>query len=156
MKFTVDESKGASISGGPLTDSYTLTQFHLHWGSDHGQGSEHTLNGKRYTSQFYSSHLSILFYSHFSYDAELHLVHYKSSFNNLSDAVASNESDALAVVGILLQEASAWDQYVAGRPSQTQNNLRKAALELSRPWRGPGAPSVEVEVVLDQFISEIT
>ena len=84
------------------------------------------------------------------------MVHYKSSFNNLSDAVASNESDALAVVGILLQEASPWDQYAAGRPSQTQNNLRKASLELSRPWQGPGAPTVEVEVVLDQFINEIT
>ena len=47
VKYTADESKGASISGGPLNGSYTLNQFHLHWGSKPGQGSEHTVNGKR-------------------------------------------------------------------------------------------------------------
>lgn len=48
VKFTVDESYGASISGGPLDGSYTLSQFHLHWGSETGQGSEHTLDGYKY------------------------------------------------------------------------------------------------------------
>ena len=47
MKFAVDESYGASISGGPLSESYTLNQFHLHWGSKSGQGSEHTVDGER-------------------------------------------------------------------------------------------------------------
>jgi len=137
LHYSADESMGASISGGPLNDSYTLNQFHLHWGSVRGQGSEHTVNGQ-------------------SFDAELHFVHYKSTFDNISAAVASNESDALAVVGILMQEASPWDQYLAGKPPQSDEMLRKSALELSRPWRGPGAPSVELEVVPDQFISEIT
>ena len=86
----------------------------------------------------------------------MHFVHYKSTFDNISAAVASNESDALAVVGILIQEASPWDQYVAGKPPQSDGMLRKSALELSRPWRGPEAPTVELEVVPDQFISEIT
>ena len=86
----------------------------------------------------------------------MHLVHYKSTFDNISAAIASNESDALAVVGILIQEASPWDQYVALKPHQTDDTLRKSARELSRPWRGPMAPSVELEVVPDQFISEIT
>ena len=86
----------------------------------------------------------------------MHFVHYKSTFDNISAAVASNESDALAVVGILMQEASPWDQYLAGKPPQSDEMLRKSALELSRPWRGPGAPSVELEIVPDQFISEIT
>ena len=27
---------------------YVLTQFHLHWGSDCKQGSEHTINGEKY------------------------------------------------------------------------------------------------------------
>ena len=93
---------------------------------------------------------------YFSYDGELHLVHYKSTFDSISAAVASNESDALVVVGILIQEASTWDQHVAGKPSETDEMLRKGAIELSRPWRGPAAPSVELEVVPDQFISEIT
>ena len=43
VQFSVDESFGASISGGPLNERYTLNQFHLHWGSQVGQGSEHTV-----------------------------------------------------------------------------------------------------------------
>ena len=46
VQFNVDESYGARISGGPLNNSYILNQFHLHWGSKPGQGSEHTLNGE--------------------------------------------------------------------------------------------------------------
>ena len=84
------------------------------------------------------------------------MVHYKSSFDSLSDAVASNESDALSVVGIFLQEGTSWDQHSPRRPSETLNNLRKAAIQLSRPWRGPGAPMAEVEFIIDEFISEIT
>ena len=86
----------------------------------------------------------------------MHLVHYKSTFESIGAAVASNESDALAVVGILIQEASTWDQHAAGKPSQTGEMLRKGAIELSRAWRGPGAPSVDLEVIPDHFISEIT
>ena len=85
----------------------------------------------------------------------MHYVHFKSSFDNISAAVASNESDALAVVGILIKEVSPWDQYVSGKPPQSDEMLRKSALELSRPWRGPGGPSVELEVIPDQFISEL-
>ena len=54
MKFTVDESYGASISGGPLNGSYTLNQFHLHWGSETGQGSEHTLDEHRHVCHLVS------------------------------------------------------------------------------------------------------
>ena len=48
VKFTVDESFGAGISGGPLNGSYTLNQLHLHWGSQSDQGSEHTVDGQRF------------------------------------------------------------------------------------------------------------
>merc|ERR1719188_1938817 len=44
LKFSVDESTGAAISGGPLETKYTLTQLHFHWGSQPGQGSEHTID----------------------------------------------------------------------------------------------------------------
>ena len=47
VQFSVDESYAASISGGPLSEIYTLNQFHLHWGSQSGQGSEHTVDGER-------------------------------------------------------------------------------------------------------------
>ena len=48
VKFTVDDSMEATISGGPLNSSYILNSFHLHWGSQSNQGSEHTLDGDRY------------------------------------------------------------------------------------------------------------
>ena len=47
VQFAVDESLSASISGGPLSERYILNQFHLHWGSKSGQGSEHTVDGER-------------------------------------------------------------------------------------------------------------
>ena len=173
VKYSADESYGASVSGGPLNGSYTLNQFHLHWGSVHGQGSEHTVNGFRLVENLAFSNkkketlqlpilMKLLFREdifdlfYFSFDAELHFVHYNSKFDNISAAVASGESDALAVVGILIQEASPWDQYVSGKAPESDSMLMKGALELSRPWRGPTGPSVELEVIPDQFISEIT
>ena len=47
----------------------------------------------------------------FSYDAELHLVHYNSEYDNIGDAVASGETDALSVVGILIKEVEDYDQF---------------------------------------------
>ena len=47
VQFAVDESYAGSISGGPLMERYILNQFHLHWGSQTGQGSEHTVDGER-------------------------------------------------------------------------------------------------------------
>ena len=47
VKFSVDPSYDASISGGPLSGAYKLDHFTLHWGSTQGQGSEHTLEEKR-------------------------------------------------------------------------------------------------------------
>ena len=47
VKFSVDPSYDASISGGPLSGSYKLDHFVLHWGSTQGQGSEHTLEDER-------------------------------------------------------------------------------------------------------------
>ena len=53
VQFDVDEDFAASISGGPLSESYTLNQFHLHWGSQLGQGSEHTVDGERLDGKRY-------------------------------------------------------------------------------------------------------
>ena len=39
------------ISGGPLNGKYRLEQFHFHWGSNSGRGSEHTLNDFVYSSE---------------------------------------------------------------------------------------------------------
>ena len=158
MKYTVDESYGASISGGPLNGSYTLNQFHLHWGSQRDQGSEHTVDGRRFDNsniadickqEVSSTHTC-------SYDGELHLVHYKSTYDSISDAIADNQTDSLAVLGIFLREADTWDQWSSGRDGESILNLKAAAQGLSRNWRGPTAPTLTMEIVLDQLVSSIT
>ena len=83
-------------------------------------------------------------------------MHYKSTYDNISAAVADGQPDSLAVVGILVREATKWDQWRGARDSDSVNNLRTAAVELSRPWKGPGAPSAQMEVVMDQLVSGIT
>ena len=50
-------------------------------------------------------------HSIFSFDAELHLVHYKSTYDNISAAVADGQNDSLAVVGIFMREATKWHQW---------------------------------------------
>ena len=69
------------------------------------QGSEHTVNGK-------------------SYDAELHLVHYKSSYGSFAAAFDDAKPDSLAVIGIFLEEADGITD------STSMDNLRMAAKEL--------------------------
>ena len=156
VKYTVDESYGASISGGPLNGSYTLNQFHLHWGSQRDQGSEHTVDGHRFDNTFICRQRLGTLISTFSYDGELHLVHYKSVYDNISAAIADNQVDSLAVVGIFLREADTWDQWRSGQDAESIHNLRVAALGLSRNWRGPTAPNLDMEIVLDQLLSSIT
>ena len=40
-----------NVSGGGLPGIYTTVQFHLHWGSNNSQGSEHTLDGKKFSAE---------------------------------------------------------------------------------------------------------
>lgn len=39
------------LRGGPLTGSYRLRQFHLHWGSADDHGSEHVVDGVKYAAE---------------------------------------------------------------------------------------------------------
>ncbi|MEJ1288370.1 carbonic anhydrase 13 [Cricetulus griseus] len=79
-----DDSEDKSVlRGGPLTGSYRLRQFHLHWGSADDHGSEHVVDGVRYA-------------------AELHVVHWNSD-KYPSFVEAAHESDGLAVLGVFLQ-----------------------------------------------------
>lgn len=41
----------AVLTGGPLTGTYRLRQFHFHWGQTDEQGSEHTVDGRQYASE---------------------------------------------------------------------------------------------------------
>ena len=56
-------------------------QLHAHWGDKSGHGSEHTLDGE-------------------SFDAELHIVHYNTKYENAGEAF--DKDDGLAVLGIFL------------------------------------------------------
>ena len=51
--LTIDKSQGTAIlTGGPLGDTtYTLQQFHVHFGCKNNRGSEHTYNRKQYAGQ---------------------------------------------------------------------------------------------------------
>ncbi|XP_040597311.1 carbonic anhydrase 13 isoform X3 [Mesocricetus auratus] len=79
-----DDSEDKSVlRGGPLTGSYRLRQFHLHWGSADDHGSEHVVDGVRYA-------------------AELHVVHWNSD-KYPSFVEAAHASDGLAVLGVFLK-----------------------------------------------------
>ena len=51
--LNIEKPQGtAEIARGPLEDvTYTLNQFHVHFGCENDRGSEHTLNGKRFGDQ---------------------------------------------------------------------------------------------------------
>ena len=70
------------------------------------QGSEHTMDGK-------------------SYDAELHLVHYKSSYPNFAAAFDAARPDSLAVLGVFLKEDDGVED------SESIENLKRAVKQLA-------------------------
>lgn len=60
----------AVLQGGALDGVYRLVQFHIHWGSCEGQGSEHTVDGVKYDAEVwcalpfqYSYLMSILIFT---------------------------------------------------------------------------------------------
>lgn len=78
-----DSSNQSVLKGGPLADSYRLTQFHFHWGNSNDHGSEHTVDGAKYSG-------------------ELHLVHWNSAKYS-SAAEAISKADGLAIIGVLMK-----------------------------------------------------
>ncbi|KAL1006949.1 hypothetical protein UPYG_G00079540 [Umbra pygmaea] len=77
-----DDNDDSTLTGGPISGTYRLKQFHFHWGASDGRGSEHTVAGSKYA-------------------AELHLVHWNIKYPSFGDA--ASQSDGLAVVGVFLQ-----------------------------------------------------
>ncbi|XP_060119494.1 carbonic anhydrase 9 [Heteronotia binoei] len=74
-----------SISGGGLPEAYLAAQLHLHWGSQGGPGSEHTVDGHHFAG-------------------EIHVVHYNSRFGGIKEA--AREPGGLAVLAAFLQAGS--------------------------------------------------
>ncbi|NXP50739.1 CAH1 anhydrase, partial [Heliornis fulica] len=50
-----DKDNQSVLTGGPLTGTYRLRQFHFHWGQTDEQGSEHTVDGTKYASEVKST-----------------------------------------------------------------------------------------------------
>lgn len=77
------DGTNTELSGGPVSNSYQLVQFHCHWGNCSTCGSEHTVDGKAYAG-------------------ELHFVHWnKDEFPTVADALSSPKG--LTVIGVLLE-----------------------------------------------------
>uniref|UniRef100_A0A671NBV3 Carbonic anhydrase n=1 Tax=Sinocyclocheilus anshuiensis TaxID=1608454 RepID=A0A671NBV3_9TELE len=65
-----------------LPATYKAVQFHLHWGENGGQGSEHSVDGERYPM-------------------ELHIVHIKEKHGSLGEAL--NDSTGVAALAFFFE-----------------------------------------------------
>ncbi|XP_062573340.1 putative carbonic anhydrase 3, partial [Saccostrea cucullata] len=71
------------VANGGLSSVYSTAQFHFHWGSDDGFGSEHQIDGH-------------------SFPLELHIVNYDSvTYSSIGQAMT--EAGGLAVLGVLFR-----------------------------------------------------
>ncbi|KAL4648442.1 carbonic anhydrase-like [Arapaima gigas] len=77
-----DDTDSSTLTGGPLSGTHRLRQFHFHWGSSDDRGSEHTVGGKKYP-------------------CELHLVHWNTKYPSFAEA--ASKPDGLAVLGVFLK-----------------------------------------------------
>ncbi|XP_047463856.1 carbonic anhydrase 4a [Mugil cephalus] len=75
----------STISGGGLPTRYKAVQFHLHWGKDGGPGSEHTIDGEQYPM-------------------ELHIVHMKHEYTDLTTAL--KDPEGIAVLGFFYERSN--------------------------------------------------
>ncbi|CAF1015890.1 unnamed protein product [Adineta ricciae] len=54
--YTGNDSSTIAFVGGGLTGSYAFVNFHLHWGENYKSGSEHQVNGHKYTAELHLVH----------------------------------------------------------------------------------------------------
>lgn len=77
------------ITGGGLENTFAFVQFHLHWGNNSSQGSEHLIKSK-------------------GYPAEMHMVHFNTKYGSFAEA--SKYEDGVAVLAIFLKVGSSDSQ----------------------------------------------
>ncbi|XP_065561401.1 carbonic anhydrase 2-like [Artemia franciscana] len=81
---SMDMERKPYVSDEVLNTTFSFAQVHFHWGSSVSNGSEHTLDGKRFP-------------------AEIHLVHWNTKYKSLSRALG--KTDGLLVLGIFVMES---------------------------------------------------
>ncbi|KAL4223520.1 Carbonic anhydrase [Mactra antiquata] len=96
----------AYVTGGGLDGQYNAIQLHFHWGRDDTEGSEHTFRGHQYP-------------------LEMHIVHYKDSYGDVSTAIGN--SDGLAVLGFFFSTTDVTEDNTALDPliSALENVINK-------------------------------
>lgn len=84
LNYIGDANSAPRVSGPAINfENYTLEQFHFHWGSKRGVGSEHVIDG-------------------LPYSMEMHLVHYnRAKYRSISKALESREG--ILVVAVLFK-----------------------------------------------------
>uniref|UniRef100_A0A3B4V3M7 Carbonic anhydrase n=1 Tax=Seriola dumerili TaxID=41447 RepID=A0A3B4V3M7_SERDU len=92
---------GMSVSGGGLPDVYHTIQVHFHWGGPATNGSEHTVERRRYPM-------------------EMHIVNMKSIYPNLTAAL--DDPTGLAVLGFFIDVVYA-DNVHFGHVSQKLSSV---------------------------------
>ncbi|CAG0889490.1 unnamed protein product [Darwinula stevensoni] len=97
---TLNMGTPPTLTGGGLRAKYVLDQLHFH------SGSEHTYEGTRYPM-------------------EMHMVHHNIKFRNFTEAVASGEEDAVAVLAFFFE--------VTHHPNLAWDNLVRALAHVKEP-----------------------
>ncbi|CAF1629380.1 unnamed protein product [Rotaria magnacalcarata] len=86
--FQVSGQGYSYITRGPVLDEYQFLQFHMHWGENDSEGSEHVIDG---------GHLP----------AELHIVTWnRTQYRTPEEAMASEQFDGLLVFAVLIKIVS--------------------------------------------------
>lgn len=77
------------VTGGPVDGDFKFLQFHIHWGKQHKEGSEHTVDGN-------------------ASEAELHIVNWNTTlYKSAGEAASSDKNDGLIVLGVMLKVGKA-------------------------------------------------
>ncbi|MPC15313.1 Carbonic anhydrase 2 [Portunus trituberculatus] len=107
----LEQKNPPALFGGDLDGQYNFLQYHFHWGKDSSEGSEHTIDGKKFPG-------------------EIHLVHWKASYGSVAEAI--NFDDGIAVLGIML-ELSKTDNAYLNPIFDNLDKITKADAEVKIP-----------------------
>lgn len=64
MDFLLTWRRRAALTGGPITGTYRLKQFHFHWGASDERGSEHTVNGIQFPCEVLTAQPALASHTH--------------------------------------------------------------------------------------------